>query len=304
MFIIRTGPPYYNLVIDALTQKIPKQQVFTVGTDIDIAKEKVKYAPIFGAYYLIIAEYQKGKAFWQVVKELEDKKYVRLIVLTRTKEDFLTVAAKAEDSKFEFKLYDAYRASKKDKDLYIVKTLKSFNKDIVVPRSVLDEIRERLQGYNHEVNGYLQQLAWIPVTVANVRKVIPKKSMLTVASFGWMLYNKKISIADADALILRYRYYPVVLGDSLKKYTEKLITLYHPYIMGEFTEINYDEFITTHKKLVPSHYSAKTYLSIYERISIDRLYQIDCMLCEIGKSTRVNDILILYKVVRLIGGVL
>lgn len=303
MYIIRTGPPYYTLVIDALTKRIPKQQVFTVGKDIDIAKEKVKYAPIFGAYYLVIAEYQKGKAFWQTVKELEVKKYVKVVLLARTKEEFLTVIAKAEDSKFEFKVYDAYKASKEDKNYYIVKTLRSFNKDIVISKTVLNEIRERLQGYNHEINGYLQQLAWVPMTIANVRKIVPKKSMLTVASFGWMLYDRKITIEEADALILRYRYYPTVLGDSLKKYTEKLLTLYHSYIKGDFTELNYDEFITTNKKLVPNPYSAKTYLSIYERLSIDRLYQIDTMLSEIGKSGRLNDILVLYKLVRLIGGV-
>ncbi len=304
MFVIRTGPPYYTLVLDALMTKIPKQQVFTVGKDIEIAKDKVKYAPIFGVYYLVVAEYQKGKAFWQIVKELEGKTYVKLVLLTRTKEEFLTVTTKAEDSKFEYKSYDAYKASKKDKNYYIVKTLKGFNKDVVITVPVLNEIRERLQGYNHEINGYLQQLAWLPLNVATVRKTIPKKSMLTVASLGWMMYDRKISIAEADALILRYRYYPSVLGESLKKHTEKLLTLYTFYIKGEFTELNYDEFITANKKLVANPYTAKNYLAVFERLSLDRMYQIDSLLSEIGKGGRINDILILYKAVRLIGGVI
>lgn len=303
MYIIRTGPPYYTLVLDALMAKIPQQQVFSVGKVIDLAKEKVKYAPIFGAYYLVIAEYQKGKAFWAVVKELENLSHVRLVLLTRTKEEFLTVTTKAEDSKFETKIYDAYNASKKDKNFYIVKTMKSYNPEIQITVPVLDEIRERLQGYNHEINGYLQQLSMLPLNVATVRKTIPKKSMLTVATFGWMLYDLKISIAEADALILRYRYYPVVLCDSLKKHTEKLLVLYRYYLQGEFTELNYDKFIASNKGLVASPYTAKNYLAIFERISIDRMYRIDALLSDVGKVGRVNDILILYKVVRLIGGV-
>lgn len=302
MFVIRTGPPYYTLVLDALMKSIPKQQVFTVGKDIELAKPKVQYAPIFGAYYLVIAEYQKGKAFWQIVKELENKKFVKLVLLTKTKEEFLTIITKAEDSKFECKNYDAYKASKKDKNLYIVKTLKSFNKDVEIKVSVLDAIRERLQGYNHEINGYLQQLAWLPLNVATVRKVIPKKSMLTVASFGWMLYDRKITVEEADALVLRYRYYPSILGESLKKQTEKLLTLYSFYIKGEFTESNYDSFVANNKKLVPTSYNAKNYLAVFERISLDRMYHIDSLLSDMGKGSRVSDILILYKATRLIGG--
>lgn len=302
MFIIRTGPPYYNLVIDALMNKIPKQQVFIVGKDIELAKDKVRYAPIFGAYYLVIAEYQKGKVFWQIAKELEGRAYVKLVLLTRTKEEFLTVTTKAEDSKFEYKIYDAYKASKKDRNYYIIKTLKGFNKDVIITTPVLNEIRERLQGYNHEVNGYLQQLAWLPLSVATVRKTIPKKSILTVASFGWMLYDRKLSLEEVDKFLLRYQYYPTILKEPLKKHTDKLLNLYPSYIRGEFTEINFDDFIAANKKLIASQYTAKSYLAVYERISIDRLYQIDSILSEIGQGSRVNDVLLLYKAVRLIGG--
>lgn len=301
MYLIRTGPPYYNLIIDALSSKIPKQQVLSVGKEIELAEDTVKYSPIFGAYYLVICEYQKGKVFWQHVKDILSKKYVKLIILTRTKDDYLTIVAKAEKSNIEIKIcYDSYKASVKDRNIYIQRTLLGYNPKIKLNKTIVDTIRERLHGYTSEVNGYLQQLAWLPLTASNIKKIIPKKSMLTPASFGWMLYDKKISIEQADELILRYQHYPIVLFDSLKKYTEKLLDLYPYYIHGSFTDLNVDEFVAT-SKLIQSSFVAKNYLDVYERLSIDRLYKIDMML-ELSNN-RVADILTLYKTVRLIIGV-
>lgn len=302
MYNIRTGPPYYNLILMALQKGIPPQQVINVGKDIETASERVKYAPIFGAYYLVIAEFRNNKGYWQIVKELEAKSYIRLVLLTRTKDDFMLVNTKAEKSKIQIKVYDSYKASVKDKNTYIMLMLQKYNPDIKVNKSSLDAIRERLNGYTHEVNGYLQQLAWMPLTAASIRKIIPKKDNLTVASFNWMLYGGKITLAEADEFILRYRYYPQVLGETLKKYTEMLLGLYRLYIKGEFTELNVDEFAAINKKTIPNVYAAKSYLDIFSRMSIDRLYQIDSMLSEMDNYNKVKNVLILYKVVRLVGG--
>lgn len=301
MIVIRTGPPYYNLIIDALSSKIPKQQVLSVGKDLEIAVDTVKYAPIFGAYYLIIWEYQKGKTYWQTLKDILSKPYVKVIILTRTKDDYLTVIAKSEKSSFEIDIhYDSYKASVKDKNVYIKRVILEHNPKAKLTKTAINTIRERLSGYSVEVNGYLQQLAWLPLTSDNIKKIIPKRSMLTPASFGWMLYDRKISIAEADELILRYQYYPYVLIESLKKYNDKLLKMFPYYLHGDFTEINVDEFVSS-TKLIQNSLVAKSYLEVYERISIERLYQIDSMLSG-DTSSRISNILTLYKIVRLVGG--
>lgn len=301
MYIIRIGMPYYLLIIDALAKGIPSQQVINVGANIELVSEKVKYAPVFGAYYLVITEYQKGQTYWRIVKELANKSYIKLIITVRTKEQFRNLITKAEDGKFDVKIYDSYKASKRDRNMYIVKMLKSYNKDVIISKSVLDAIRERLYGYSFEVNGYLNQLAWSNLTVANVYKIIPKKNILTTASFGWLLYTGEISIVEADRFLLRYKYYPYAISESLKRYTDKLLAVLPFYLKGEFTEYNYEKFCSENKKLIQSQYVAKTYLDIFKVLSIERLYLIDSMLTSIGDN-RINDILILYKVIRLIRG--
>lgn len=301
MYIIRIGMPYYLLIIDALAKGIPSQQVINVGTNIELVNEKVKYAPVFGAYYLVITEFQKGQTYWRIVKELASKNYIKLVITVRTKEQFSNLITKAEDGKIDFKIYDSYKASKRDRNMYIVKTLRSYNPNVKLSKSALNAIRERLYGYSFEVNGYLQQLAYTNLTVATVQKIIPKKSILTTASFGWLLYSGEISVAEADSFLLRYKYYPYAISESLKRYTAKLLTVLPFYIKGLFTEYNYEKFCAENKKLIQSQYVAKTYLDIFKSLSAERLYLIDGLLNSIGDN-RINDIFILYKVIRLIRG--
>jgi soluble P-type ATPase len=302
MFIVRIGPPYYQLVIDSLSNGIPQQQVFNINKDVESVVDRVKYRPIFGKYYLVIASYVKGKSFWQTVKTLEEKEFIKVIVYTHTKEEFMTMISKAEDTKFDIKVYDSYKASKQDRNVYIIRTLKKLNKDIRLTQSGVDLIRQRLYGYTIEVNGFLQQLAFSDMTQKSISKIIPKKSLLTTNSFGWMMYDNKVSLAEADEFIQRYRYYPMPLVESLKKYTEKLLNIYSYYLKGEFTEVNYDEFIVNHKDLISSQFAAKNILVIFGKISIERLYQIYSMLQSADSQNRMECILILYKCVRLIGG--
>ena len=163
-------------------------------------------------------------------------------------------------------------------------------------------ICDRLSGYSSEVNGFLHQLALSSINATTIQKIIPKRSILTVASFGWLIYDKKISLIEADAFIQQYKYYPMPLIESLLKYTEKLLKLYGYYIKGEFTDINYESFVVEHKKLITSQYNAKNILLVFERLSMERLYKIYSMLCDVNPYNRFECILILYKVVRFIGG--
>jgi len=302
MIIIRTGPPYYLLIIDKLSNDIPKTQILNAGKDIESVLPKVQYAPIFGAYYLVILEYQKGQQFWKELKEIESIDYVKLILTTKTKDDFNTVINKSESSKFDYWVYDSYKASKRDKNIYIIKTIKSYNNSVILSNEIIDVIRKRLNGYSYEINGYLQQLAFVSdLSSKNIMKLIPKKNVLTPASFGWMLYSGDLSIKEADAIIYRYKYYPHVLIESIKKYTDKIIDIIPYYLSGEFTEYNYEKFAANNKKLISSQFIALTYLDIFKIISIERLYKISAMLNN-SNGDRVSDILLLYKVVRLITG--
>lgn len=302
MFIIRTGLPYYLLVLNALSKDIPKQQIINVGKNIEVAVDKVRYAPVFGAYYLVITEYQKGQAYWKIIKQLYQKSYIELVITVHTKEQFRNLITKSEDSKFKFKIYDSYSASKRDRNIYIVQMMKSYNPDVVLSNAVLDAIRERLRGYSYEINGYLQQLAWTELTVKNVQKIIPKKDILTTASFGWLLYTGGISVAEADLFIMKYKYYPQALKESLLKYNNKLLAVLPYYTSGEFTEYNYEKFCIDNKKIVPSKFVGQTYLDIFKVMSIEKFYLIDDMLSKIGTESRYNDILLLYKIIRLVRG--
>lgn len=302
MVIIRLGPPYYQLVIDKMSKGIPSQQIFKVDKDISIAEAKTKYAPIFGRFYLVQLSYSKDKSFWQSLRNLIKRDYVRIILFVKTKEDLLTAIAKSEDAKLPIQIYDSYKASRADKELYIKKTLLSYNPDIKITPSNVKLICDRLSGYSSEVNGFIHQLALSPINTTTIQKIIPKRSILTVASFGWLIYDKKISLIEADTFIQQYRFYPMPLIESILKYTEKLLKLYGYYIKGEFTDINYESFVVENKKLITSQYNAKNILLIFERLSMERLYKIYSMLCDVNPYNRFECILVLYKVVRLIGG--
>ena len=304
MIIIRTGPPYYNLIIDALQRKIPSQSVFNAGKDLSSVQEKIKYVPIFGTYYLVITDYVNNRNQWKLLKDMDSKTFVKIVLLTRTSEDFMNACIKCDKSKIVFKVYDSYKASVRDRELYIMQVLRSFNPDVKMSKTALKTIRERLYGYTTEVNIYLQQLAYLPLTEKTIKKIIPKKNKLTLAGFSWMLYAGKVSLIQADDFIMRYKYYPQALAEVMLKYTDNLLDLYKYYINGEFTELTLDTFVTNNKKLIPSIYAGESHLKTFERLSYDRLCQISILLSEVDNLNKTKGVLNLYKSVRLICGVI
>lgn len=303
MLIIRTGMPYYNLIIDALSKKVPNQQIFNVGTDLFSVKDNLKYAPIFGAYYLVIAKYDKSQAFWKMIREIEQCDYVKLLLMVYTKDQLKTSILKADNMKLTVAVYDSYKASKRDRNMYIVQKLYEYNSDVKVSNANLDLIRTRLYGYSIEVNSFLQQLARSPINRKSILKIIPKKSIISNSSFGWLAYSGDVSLKELDTFILEHKYYPYGASDSLKKYTDNLISLFPYYLSGRFTECNYEKFIKENNKIINNVYTARTYLEIYSRVSIEKLYRISSMLEDVSFNNRTKSILIIYKVIRLIRGV-
>ena len=219
----------------------------------------------------------------------------------KNKEEMLNMIAKAEAANMKYHLYDSYKASKNDRNIYIVKKLREYNPDIKLNKTLLNTIRERLNGYSLEINGYLQQIALRNLSVAEIRKVIPKKNILNASSVGWLLYSGDVSLKDVDSLIYDYKYYPRALIDSISRYTDKLIKVIPYYVKGEFNSYTYERFIVSHKDIVNTVYAAKTYLEIFSRISVERIYKIDGLLKDTGND-RLKDVLVLYKCARLIKG--
>ena len=304
IIIIRTGPPYYNLILDKLEKQTPKQYVFRFdkGVPAEEVASKVEYSPIFGKYYLILLEYTKGSAFWKMLKNIAVKKYIHTVIFCKSSEDYITAVTLSSQHKLETVHYDSYKASILDKNRYIAMKLTEFNPDIQLTSGVITTIRKRLFGYATEINGFLQQLAWMtPLTQKIIHKVIPKKETLTSTTFGRQLFLGKLELYKFDALVLRYRYYPKALLVSLETYMKRLMKCYLPYIEGKYTEANHTEFLADHGKDygLTSEFIAKEILFIYSRFSYEKLSAINAKLAEAGNN-KSEDILILYTLIRII----
>lgn len=301
MYVVRTGPPYYNLVINKLEQSLPKQQIFTVMDDYEEVKEKMAYVPIFAPYYLVSVYYKHSKEFWKFIYWCAERKYIKTVILCNRRDDYSTVLSLCEQRNIETVQYDSYQASKRDKNRYILHTIYKLNPKAKPTNSSLDLIRTRLAGYSSEVNTFLTKVAFCDFSRKEIMRLIPKKSKLTSSNFGYSVYHKT-SYDTLDSFIEKFRYYPKPLITSLTTYTDKVTSLYKLHLAGEFTGVNYKTFVVNNgeKYGIHSDYAAKSYLDVVEHMSYSKLMLINSMLSEAGES-RLKNIVTLYKLVRIIG---
>lgn len=301
MYVIRTGPPYYNLLIKKLEQDLPKQQVITVMDNYDEAKEKMTYVPIFAPYYLVSMYYKRGREFWKFVYWCAEQEHIKLVILCNKKDDYTTVLSLCEQHNISTIQYDSYLASKRDKNRYITHMIYQLNPKAHLTQSALDLIRQRLSGYASEVNAYITKVAFSNFSRKEIMKLIPSKSKLTSSNFGFSVYHGA-KLETLDRFIEKFRYYPKPLITSLTSYTDKITELYKLHLAGEFTGINYKKFVLEQgdKLGIRSEYAAKSYLDVIEHMSYSKLLLINSILSETGEN-RLKNIVILYKLVRIIG---
>lgn len=301
LYITRTGPPYFETVVDNLKKNIPKLSIVYAGDTIDSVislKTKLSYAPVFGKYYLIILKYMKDKELYKFLKwATVDVKYIKVVMYCKNKIEYQQAINKSEMSKVPYVSYDPYKASKRDKNLYIEVFMAKFG--IILKPADLDLIRRRLAGYSSEINSMLQSIANLPeINRKSIMKTIPKRSDLNPNSFGFLLYSEDYDIDDFLELLRDNQYSVRLLTYSVRVYTEKLLKLYKMYLMGEFTEMNYKTFVINcgEKYGVQTNYHAQIILDIYSRYSYPKLLTIASMIEDVG-NTRLSHIILLEKLI-------
>ena len=121
VYIVRTGPPYFDVYFKHMIKAIPSQSVIhDTGDNFNVLKNTLKFSPVFGKYYVVVLNYRKDKEFIQFLKwATVEKKYIKVVVYVKTKADYTTMYQKAEVNKIPHKIYDNYKASKRDKNIYI-----------------------------------------------------------------------------------------------------------------------------------------------------------------------------------------
>lgn len=303
LYITRTGPPYFEIVLKNLRSKIPKISVIQTGDTIDSVlslRNKLSYAPVFGKYYLVISNFMKDKEFFKFIKwATVDVKYIKFVLICKNKNEYQQAVNKAEMNRIPCKTYDPYKASKDDKNLYIQNFLADYG--ISLKLTELDLIRQRLKGYTTEVNSLLQAIANLPeINRKSIMKTIPKRSDLNPNSFGFSLYSEEYGLNDFLQLLKENQYSVRLLTYSLKSYTNKLLKLYKYYLSGDFTEMNYKSFVISEgeKVGVQTDYHAQAILDIYSRYSYPKLLTIACMIDDVGNS-RLSHIVLLEKIIYL-----
>jgi hypothetical protein len=301
-FIIRTGPPYYETVIDKVKEGIPKQQVFNVEIEeLEILKDKLKYIPIFADYYIVSVNYKRKKELTNFLRWAKEFEYIKIIIYCTRSDNYSNMIAFCNQNDIDAFIYNSYKANKEEINSYIIKTIKSINPNASLTMNKVDTIRKRIRGYTMEVYGFLQKLAFTSISPKEIKDIIPKREILTAGTFGYNCYSDT-AISKLDTVIYNYRFYPMVLVDSLNDYVEKVSKLYPYYVSGEFTDYNYNKFIAEkgNKFNILTDYQAQNYLSILKTTSYPKLILIKTIIGDCSKYNRTKTILNLYKLVRII----
>jgi hypothetical protein len=304
LYIVRTGPPYFDVFLKQLIKAIPSQSViYDTGDNFNLLQNNLRYSPVFGKYYLIVMNYTKDKELFKFLEwATVTVKYIKVVLYVKSKSDFITAQQRSDMNKIPYKVYDNYKASSRDRDLYITNYLSKY--DIVLKPDVLKAIRGRLHGYSIEVNSLLEKIARLEkITPVTVRKAIPPRSNLNYASFGYILFSEDYTVEDFHKLLFEYKYSPKILYNSVYDYHNKLMKLYKLYLTGVFSEINYKTFVLEKgdKYGINNEYHAQGILDIFSRYSYPKLILISSVLSEVD-SSRLSYITALYKVIKICRG--
>lgn len=302
IILIRTGPPYYELIENKVQHNIPKNSILS-NNEMSTSEiiERIKYRSIISANYVVKFNYNKNsrKDFNKLIKKVSELNYVTLLVYTSTKDDYTLLQTTYRN--FNLKLFDSYNASDNFKEFYITYKLKQLNPNIKLSSKMVAVIRKRLKGYT-DINGYLVNLSHENINTDTIYKIIPKYKVLNSRTFSSILFLKRdrISLKSFDELLTNYRYYPKPLVESLTKYFTSLNSLYTDYLSGNISDLNYLTYIETNKINIINSYNAKDILDRFATISPIKMLGI---INNIDAMNREKDnfkiILMLYKFIRI-----
>lgn len=301
-FIIRTGPPYYETVVEKVRKGIPSQQIFNVDIEeLETLKDKLKYIPIFADHYVVSVNYKRKKELTNFLRWANEYEYIKVIVYCSRNDNYSNMIAFCNQNNIDAFLYNSYKATKEEINDYIIKSIRTINPRALLTMNKVNAIRKRLYGYTLEVYGFLQKLAFTAIEQKDIRDIIPKREVLTAGTFGYNCYSDTV-INKLDMMIYKYRFYPMVLVDSLDEYVDKVYKLYPYYVSGEFTDYNYNTFVAEkgNKFNILTDYQAQNYLSILKRTSYPKLILIKTIIDDCSKYNKTKTVLNLYKLVRII----
>lgn len=301
--VIRTGPPYADLIVNRVCKEVYEDDIITITPDnLKIIRSKLLYKPFFSKYYVVkyfIKELDKDEK--RVIEWLSKSEYVKLLIFTKNLMTFNKIRWFLKDKEIEAYQFNAYLASKEFKTKYVTVYLHNHDYPVnTIAKTTLELLVRALRGYGPEVNGFLTMLSTKKITPKAIRSVIPIKSKLTISNFGYRLMSGRLSKSEARAFVLERKYSSRGLVNSVREYCVKLERWHRLNMEGKLTPMNIRWIAEEGKKFdIPSKFASDRILEILKLQSYQKVLLIESLLKP--ESTRYKQLIQLYKVIQLVG---
>lgn len=294
--VVLRGVPYYEPVINKLWSSVPaiSRIVFTTAQSENILS-KIKYRPIFSSHYVIRIELDKLLQL-DIVQEFIQLEWVQVIVFINDIDTFEMCKQKLKGDTIIF--FNSTNASDNVVDKYIAYKLMTITRQ--VPKAdIVKKIRNRMRFREYELESRLTLFGNSKMTAKDFSACFPKRRIITLSNFPYNFLMKS-HLGELGQFLLKYRYSPRYLYQSLEEYFIYLFKLYDEYILGRLTKDNKAQWLLNRGKLfkITREYKLNQIFAIFEKYSYEKLLLLDRQIKSYRSRSTYMQIYYLYLMLR------
>ena len=270
LYIIRNGPPVYTLLTDKLQAGTTPSNILTSeGYSFSEIIERTATRSILGKYFLVQLTFKERGNFelCQLIEKLAKLSYVHVILFCTGKKSYLQARQRFE--KLSPRTLDSYAVSNEFFEEYIKYRILKYNARAQIPEYLIPDIRRNLRGYT-DINHFLYKLAFTEnVTKKVINELIPRRKSLSVNTFPRKLFLQPdtLNLKKINEFLDEYKFYISSVVIPLYDFYEGLYSIYKDYLKGNFTILNYMNYLENHKDLVITESNALNVLDFFKRTS-------------------------------------